>query len=92
MTDLATSVLAVVAAEPYLSSNGVSRRLRARKDDVLRELGRLCQEGLLTFEPGPRASRSWHLLPSPRNRFPLPSGSSGTGPGTESRRDGGVEG
>ena len=83
--NLADRVLVAVESKPGANTNKVVSLVAARKGDVIAKLERLHEDGLLSFEPGPRASKSWHVLASPRNQFPLPSGTFRTGPGTESR-------
>jgi hypothetical protein len=69
MTHLTEQVLAAVSTQPYITSNGVCRKLKARKADVLTELERLRRERLLRFEHGRRGSKCWYLVAGRGNQF-----------------------
>jgi hypothetical protein len=80
MTDLASRILEIVAANPGLSTNVLCREVRARKGDILAELERLRHAHLLRVEHGYRASKCWYVVPDQGNQFPTCSG------GTPARR------
>ena len=56
---LADEILALVAANPGITTNVLCRVVRVRKSDVLAELEALRREQLLRFETGFRASKCW---------------------------------
>src|SRR5262249_33102164 len=66
---LSDSILAVVAADPGVTTNVLCREVRVRKSAVLTELEALRREQLLRFEHGPRGSKGWHLVPGRGNQF-----------------------
>ena len=64
MTHLAVRILAVVAADPSITTNGVCRKLKARKTDVIDELERMRRGRLLQFEHGKRGAKHWYPVES----------------------------
>jgi len=70
VTHLAVRILAVVAADPSITTNGVCRKLKARKTDVIDELERMRRGRLLQFEHGKRGAKHWYPVAEPGNQFP----------------------
>jgi hypothetical protein len=68
-TSLAESILAVVRANPGITTNVLCREVRVRKTDVLAELEVLRREQLLRFENGSRGSKRWYLVEGRGNQF-----------------------
>ena len=67
--NLPDSILAVVTANPGITTNVLCREVRVRKSDVLAELEALRRERLLRFEDGQRGSKCWYLVSGEGNRF-----------------------
>jgi hypothetical protein len=70
MTDLTDQIFFVVATSPGITTNVLCQQVKVRKSDILAELERLRQIGLLRFEKGYRASKSWYLASGRGNQFP----------------------
>ena len=59
MTDLTAQILAVVDTSPGVTTNVLCKQVQVRKTDVLAELERLRQLGLLRVEDGHWAPKCW---------------------------------
>jgi hypothetical protein len=70
LTPLADRIHAIVAQNPGITTNVLCREVKVRKRDVLAELERLRQLGLLRVEVGHRASKCWYPVRGQGNRFP----------------------
>jgi hypothetical protein len=66
---VAEQILAVVVATPGITTNVLCKQVKVRKADVLAELERLRQNGLLRLERGLRASKSWYVVAGRGNQF-----------------------
>jgi hypothetical protein len=66
---LSDQVIAVVTANPGITTNVLCTQVKVRKSVVLGELKRLRREQLLRFEHGRRGAKCWYLVGGRGNQF-----------------------
>jgi hypothetical protein len=64
-TALGAQIVELVVGNPAISTIGICRALRTRKQAILAELARLEREHLLTHQKGPRGAKAWLAVPEP---------------------------